>query len=232
MPSYGLDQVRFFPNNESGVDVGGGISFQEESTAPTIDKIYSDGELVNVTTGDVKEFHGKLTLYSKPELFDAPTTLTYCFIKHGRRAMAVMLNSEMFYLDESYETVADTVTPSTFAIDVYPMPMRVSGRLVSHMSIEERLVGTHNFDRLHRALYGQNGSVSNFLDVLQNGMLETRRFRVIYDREGVWEISGPDNLIRNHASGEWEIDEINHVELGNGEYILIDDYEEDPVWLP
>lgn len=232
MLTYGIERLRFFRDNNPGIDIPGAISFQEDSTSAVVDKIYSDGELVSLTTGECKRFSGKLTTYTEPLLGDVPTTATYCFTKHGKRAMSVLLNADMVPGDVASPTLQQSIVPATFETNVYPIPMYIQGRLVSHMSVEERLVGRRNFDALFESLYGQNGSVSTFLDVLNNGLLETRRFRVLYNSHGVWEISGPDHLIRNHTSGEWEIDDINYISLDKDEFVLIDDYEEDPVWLP
>lgn len=232
MISYGLSRLRLVAPGQEPVDLPGAVALEETSSSPELYSVYNDGSLSTVDIVAPKKFSAKLTLYSEFDPPSKPSTLVYSYIKHGRRGIGALLNTTFVRNNPIHDTVEATVSPERIVYEVHTTPKRIGNKISSRVLFEERLMGTENFDNVEDYLYGQNdiqiGSDGGF-DLHE---LETRRFRVLYNRYGNWEVSGPDNLIRNSREGVWEIDDIKHINVNEDEFILIDDYPEGDTWLP
>lgn len=232
MISYGLSDVRIFPPRKGCFDVKGAFSIAETSDPPSVAPVYDSGELAYLQTVIPKQFSAKLTCYSELPKFKDPCVIAYKYLKHGLPAIGMLTNVLLHTDSITSNTLSDDVTPTPNIYLLDPLPTTFRGVLSSRILFEQRLMGSSNFSEIEERLYGQNDIVLDLQSEKTWSHLGTRNFRVLYNRYGTWEVSGPDHLIRNHSTGEWEVDNIKHIKLNEDEFIMIDDYEEDETWLP
>lgn len=230
MLSYGLHHAKVSVPNKESFGVPGVVSLEESSVQPELFSVYNDGALVSLGALALKSYSAKLTVHSEFDPPKEPALFIYSYIKHGRRGIGCLLNTKFVRIADNRETDEASTTPMRVTYELHTTPQRVKGKITSRILFEERLMGTDNFNAIEKHLYGQNDiKIDKDLKVRD---LETRRFKVLYNRYGNWEVSGPDNLIRNRKEGVWEIDDINHINVNEDEFVLIDDYQEGETWLP
>lgn len=218
--------------NKHTFDIPGAVALEETSSAPELYSVYNDGFLVSLGALAPKRYSAKLTLYSEFDPPEDPALFVYSYKKHGRRGIGVLLNTTFVRTTDSRETYDSQPQPMRSVYELHTAAERVGGKRTSRILFEERLMGTANFNAVERQLYRQNDIKIGFNKGLQLKDLTTRHFKVLYNRYGNWEVSGPDDLMRNHKEGVWEIDDINHINVDEDEFVLIDDYEEGETWLP
>lgn len=232
MLSYGLHRSRIAAPGKDPLDIPGAVSLEETSSVPELYSVYNDGSLTTLGLLAPKQYSAKLTVYSEFDPPEDPSIFVYSYMKHGRRGIGALLNVRFVRLNDTHESMDNAPKPNKVGYEIHTTSKRVGDKITSRVLFEERLMGTENFDNVEKYLYGQNDIKIGFDDGLNLDDLSTRRFKVLYNRYGNWEVSGPDNLIRNSREGVWEIDDINHINVNTDEFILIDDYEEGETWLP
>lgn len=232
MISYGLSRARISVPGIDPIDVPGAVSLEETSSPPELYSVYNDGSLTTLGLLAPKNFAAKLTIYSEFYPPKEPSIFVYSYMKHGRRGIGALLNAQFVRVNDVHDTKESTTSPTKVVYEVHTAPKRIGDKITSRVLFEERLMGTENFNEIEKYFYGQNDIKIGFDNDLKLEDLSTRRFKVLYNRYGNWEVSGPDHLIRNSKEGEWEIDDIKHINVNEDEFILIDDYQEGDTWLP
>lgn len=129
----------------------------------------------------------------------------------------------------SNATISDTINPNKTTIDFYPTDIKFRRLKTSVIEVHERLVGAENYKKLYQALYRQNGSFSDFYNLLMGEEIGYRHFRVVYNQGGMWEVSGPADAMSEDA-GKWSVEGIRYTTDAGGEFTMYDDYEEDTAW--
>lgn len=226
MISYGLSNIRIIPRGQEPFEVIGAVSLEETSTPPELKPVYVDGFLNDIGVSVPKGYSAKLSVYSEFEPPEGTSTVVYSYLKHGRRAMGVLLNAKINVLPVTFDTHDSAPKPVQFSYEIQTYMSVVKGRPTSHLLFEERLMGEDNFNEMYDYLYRQNDIRFEDEATFDGLDLTIRDFRVVYNTSGYWEVSGPTNKIRNHKDGIWEIDDIKNINVNEDEFILIDDYEE------
>lgn len=232
MLSYGLHRARIAAPGKDPLDIPGAVSLEETSSSPELYSVYNDGSLTTLGILAPKQYSAKLTVYSEFEPPEDPSIFVYSYMKHGRRGIGALMNARFVRQNDTRESMDKAPNPNKVGYEIHTTSKRVGDKITSRVLFEERLMGTENFDNVEKYLYGQNDIKIGFDGGLNLDDLSTRRFKVLYNRYGNWEVSGPDNLMRNSREGVWEIDDIKHINVNTDEFILIDDYEEGETWLP
>lgn len=155
-------------------------------------------------------------------------TLAFETSTRGKRTLVVYPKCRFEIDRDPHKTVSDSVEPEKTTINFFPLDVKFRRFRTPVVEIREHLVGTEAYQVLKETLYRQNGSYSALHDLIVEGKITSRKFRVVYNQDGAWEVSGPAELIREEA-GKWEVDNIRFFET-NGTFEMFDDYEEDTLW--
>lgn len=230
MTSYGVQDALLFRESDLGVPIPGAVSIDEIGETARLVDLHHDGIPVNVYETP-KDCTVRLTSATQPDVDpDYFYSLACKRVEGNSPTIDVWLYAFSYNEDMTHRTLVNRPEVDTHRTVFIPHRVKMETKTTPHLVFTERTMGKANFKMIEDAIYGPDGSIPKLIDTMQNGLLAIRRFTVIYNREGVWEVSGLASLITNHPNGEWEIRDINTVYTGDGEYILYEDYEEEIQW--
>jgi hypothetical protein len=212
----GVDRGVLYSEGE-GVVWGGLISVSEEDSSEVNTDYYLDG-IRSVITQNLGEYSATIEAFTYPDQFAehsgyAKTTsgkrfgLSYRTSYGDGHKLHLVYNVLATLSTRQWSTTSDSPSPSSFVWDIFASAIPIPGASPgSHLvldttespevtaAIEDILYGTETLDpRLP--------DPEEVVDICERA----RPFRVVYDGDGTWTATGPDEMIQVYADGSFQL---------------------------
>lgn len=241
----GVDRGVLYISDDPGVAWNGLVSV-EESPNREIKAFHLDG-IKFLDAHILGEFQGKLSAFTYPEefeqvlgivpddnglfLYDQPPIsfgLTYRTLlgddvsatDRGYR-IHILYNLMANPDTQTYQTLGDTVTPSTFSWGLTGTPIIIPGyRPTMHVSIDSTRIDLESLTSLEETLYGTETTVPTLPTLVELLALsaELDTITITDNGDGTWTATGPPNLVEMIGEDVFQIEEVDAVYLDEDTY--------------
>lgn len=242
----GLDRGVLYPRNGAGVAWNGLSKVEERKTGGKLTPTYYEGGRYDIEAapyemgarigaytypdeldelvGYVRDSYGILYGEQEPDYF----SLSYRTRITDGYQIHVLLNQKAIPVDVTRNTTTDTPSPIEFLWDTQGVPDHGLTVPTSYVVLDSRHIPREIMRVLEIALYGSEDSdpsMSNFLWLLRNIVYSEEEFVIVDSNASEWTILGPEDKI-HIRNQEFEIQDIDHEYIAEGEYRLYDRKEE------
>lgn len=215
---------------EQGVDLGvlylddtavpwnGLVSVEERDTGTIDEEHYFEGHRIHISE-ETGSFEGTISAYTYPDVFgeyngysDRETYKRFGFSYRTQYAEGYKLHLVYNVLvrndTRSWSTAGQAPNPSLFQWNIFAASKQIPGASPSAHLVMEAPRNSAVFDALEDILYGTEiteprlPEPAEVIDLYE----EATRLTIIYNGDGTYTATGPDEMVRTLDDGRFEID--------------------------
>lgn len=210
-----------------------GLVSVDEKEVGSIDvEHYFDGNRIHISS-ETAEFEGVVTAYTYPDAFaeyngysDRDIYKRFGFSYRTQRGSSYQIHIvyDTLVLNDSWgwQTLTNRADPSLFAWNIHGRSVPVPGASPSSKLILETPADSNMLGPLEDILYGTDlmeprlPSPEELVEFYELAAM----LRVVYNGDGTYTVSGPDDMVRELEDGGFEIDAPTAFLLNDGVFVV------------